>query len=395
MEDITKYEQRGVSASKDEVKNAIKKIDKGLFPRAFCKIVPDILGDFSRNVFSKPAVNIIHADGAGTKSVLAYLYWKETGDVNVWKDIAKDAVVMNIDDLLCSGVTDNMLVSSTIGRNKFRIPQEVITAIIEGTEEYLADLRSHNINILFGGGETADVGDLVQTIIVDSTVVTRMRQNDIIANDRIQEGDVIIGLSSYGQATYEKTYNSGIGSNGLTTARHDVLAHSYADKYPESYDQQMPTNLVYAGSKQLTDPSVVHPFTVGQLLLSPTRSYLPLMKSILENYRPSIHGLVHCSGGGQTKCMNFIDKLHVVKDNLFPTPPVFQLIQSESGTTWQEMYQVFNMGHRLEIFTKEKIADDILKLSKFFGIDAQIIGHCETSPNAALTIKSEYGVFRY
>ncbi|MDR1951340.1 MAG: phosphoribosylformylglycinamidine cyclo-ligase [Bacteroidales bacterium] len=395
MESITKNEQRGVSMSKNDVRNADQKIDKGLFPKAFCKIVPDVFGDFARPLFSKPTVNVMHTDGAGTKSVLAYLYWKETGDLSVWKNIAQDAVVMNVDDLLCSGITNNILISSTIGRNRFRIPNEVVNAIILGTEEYLEEMRSQNISIHFGGGQTADIGDLVQTITVDSTVAARIRQNEIIANDRIQDEDVIIGLASYGQATYEKTYNSGIGSTDFTAARHDVLSKYYAEKYPESYDRQIANELAYTGSKKLTDASPVAGFNVGQLLLSPSRTYLPVMKAILENFRPSIHGLVHCSDGGQTKCLNFVNDLRVVKDNLFAVSPVFSMIQNESNTSWEEMYKVFNMGHRFEIFTKEKIAKDIIKIAQHFNIDAQIIGYCESAPTKGLTIKSTHGTFQY
>lgn len=395
MDTVTKSEQRGVSTAKNDVRNAFQNIDMGLFPKAFCKIVPDVFGDFAKPLFSKPTVNVMHSDGAGTKAVLAYLYWKETGDLNVWKGLAQDAVVMNLDDMLCSGITNNILLSLTIGRNRFHIPEEVVKAIVLGTEEYLEHLRSQHIGIHFGGGHTADIGDLVQTISVDSTMAARIRQNEIIANDRIQDGDVIIGLASYGKASYETAYNSGIGSTGFTAARHDVLSKHYAETYPESYDRKMAADVVYTGSKKLTDASPVAGMTVGQLLLSPTRTYLPLMKAVLENYRPSIHGLVHCSSGGQTKCMNFVGDLHVVKDHLFEIPPVFAMIQSESNTAWQEMYKIFNMGHRLEIFTKEKIADDIINLARYFDIDAKIIGRCETTPTKGLTIKSEYGTFRY
>ncbi|MCL2683337.1 MAG: AIR synthase-related protein [Bacteroidales bacterium] len=393
MESTTKNEQRGVSVSKNDVRNAVQ--DKGLFPKAFCKIVPDVFGDFARPLFSKPTVNVMHTNGAETKSILAYLYWKETGDLNVWKNLAQDAVVMNLDDLLCSGITNNILLSSTINRNCFRIPEDVINTIIFGIEEYLEELRSLNISIHFGGGQTADIGDLVQTITVDSTAAARIRQNEIIANDRIQDGDVIIGLASYGQATYEKSYNSGIGSTGFTAARHDVLSKFYAEKYPESYDRQIASDLAYTGSKRLLDPSPVAGINAGQLLLSPSRTYTPVMKAILENFRPSIHGLVHCTDGGQTKCLNFVNDLHIVKDRLFTIPPVFSMIQSESNMSWLEMYKIFNMGHRFEIFTKEKIASDIIKIAQYFNIDAQIIGHCETAPNKALTIKSEHGTFQY
>ena len=395
METITKNEQRGVSTPKSDVRNAGQQIDRGLFPKAFCKIVPDVFGDFAKPLFSKPTVNVMHADGAGTKPVLAYLYWKETGDLSVWKGIAQDAVVMNIDDLLSSGITNNILVSLTINRNRFRIPEEVLSTIILGIEEYLEELRSKHISIHFGGGQTADIGDLVQTICVDSTAAARIRQNEIIANDRIQDGDVIIGLASSGQATYEKAYNSGIGSTCFTTAQHDTLSKHYAETYPESYDHQMSQDVAYTGTKKLSDPSPVAGFSVGQLLLSPTRTYLPVMKAILENYRPSIHGLVHCTGGGQTKCLNFVNDLHIVKNNLFRIPPVFAMIQSESNTPWQEMYKAFNMGHRVEIFTKEKIADDIIRIARHFNVDAQIIGHCEAAPHKALTITSEHGTFQY
>jgi phosphoribosylformylglycinamidine cyclo-ligase len=393
MESTTKNEQRGVSMSKNDVRNAIQ--DKGLFPKSFCKIVPDVFGDFARPLFSKPTVNVMHTDGAGTKAILAYLYWKETGDLNVWKGIAQDAVVMNLDDLLCSGITNNILLSLTINRNRFRIPDEVMNTIILGVEECLEELRSLNISIHFGGGQTADVGDLVQTIAVDCTSAARIRQNEIIANDRIQDGDVIIGLASYGQATYENAYKSGIGSTGFTAAQHDVLSKYYAEKYPESFDGQITPDLAYTGSKKLPDPSPVADFNVGQLLLSPSRTYVPVMKAILENFRPSIHGLVHCTNNGQAKCLNFVNDMHIVKDRLFAVAPVFSMIQSESNTSWEEMYKVFNMGHRFEIFTKEKIAADVLKIAQHFNIDAKIIGHCEAAPTKALTIKSPYGTLRY
>ncbi len=395
METITKSEQRGVSSAKNDVRNAIQHIDKGLFPKAFCKIVPDIFGDFAKPLFSKPAVNVMHSDGAGTKAILAYLYWKETGDLNVWKSIAQDAVVMNLDDMLCSGITDNFLLSLTIGRNRFNIPDEVVDAIVCGTEEYVEYLQKHHTGVHFGGGHTADIGDLVQTISVDSTMAARIRQNEVIANDRIQDGDVIIGFASFGKASYETAYNSGIGATGFTNARHDVLSRYYAEKYPESYDHRMAPELAYSGSKKLTDASSVEGLNVGQLLLSPTRTYLPLMKAILENYRPSIHGLVHCTSGGQTKCLNFVDGLHIIKDNLFEIPPVFAMIQNESQTPWQEMYKIFNMGHRLEIYTKEKIVEDIIKLADYFGIEAKVVGRCESSPTKALTVKSTQGTFRY
>ena len=393
MESITKNEQRGVSASKNDVRNAIQ--DQGLFPKAFCKIVPDVFGDFSKPLFSRPVVNVMHTDGAETKSVLAYLYWKETGDLNVWKNLAQDAVVMNLDNLLCSGITNHILLSSIINRNRFRIPEEVIHAVVLGTEAYLEELRSQKISIHYGDGQVDDIGDLVQTITVNTAVAARIRQNEIIANDRIQDGDVIIGLASFGRASYEKTYNSGIGSTGFTAARHDVLTKYYAETYPESYDRQIASDLAYTGSKKLTDASPVEGFNVGQLLLSPSRTYVPVMKAILENFRPSIHGLVHCTGGGQTRCLNFVTDLHIIKDNLFDIPPVFSMIQSESNTSWQEMYKFFNMGHRFEIFTKEKIATDIIKIAQHFNIDAKVIGRCEASPNKALTIKSVHGKFRY
>lgn len=389
MSSESRYSRRGVSASKSDVHNAIKNIDKGLYPNAFCKIIPDILGD------DKAYCNIMHADGAGTKSSLAYLYWKETGELSVWKGIAQDAVVMNLDDLLCAGVTDNILLSSTIGRNKQNIPGEVIAAIINGTEEFLEDLRGMGIGIYSTGGETADVGDLVKTVIVDSTVIARVKRSEIISNDQIRAGDVIVGLASFGQATYEHAYNGGMGSNGLTSARHDVLDHSYAIRYPESFDQSIPENLVYSGKKKLTDPTEVDAVDVGKLILSPTRTYAPVIRQILDAYRGQIHGMVHCSGGGQTKILHFVDTLHVIKDNLFSPPPLFKLIQEQSHTPWQEMYKVFNMGHRMELYVPEAIAADLISISKTFHIDARIIGHVEPSGKKKLTIRSAFGEFEY
>ncbi|MCK8491677.1 AIR synthase-related protein [Spirosoma sp. RP8] len=387
-----RYAQRGVSASKEDVHNAIAQLDKGLFPKAFCKIVPDTLaGD-------PDYCTIMHADGAGTKSSLAYLYWRETGDLSVWRGIAQDAVVMNTDDLICVGATGPMLLSSTIGRNKNLVPGEVIAELINGTEEVLQTLRDHGIEIYSTGGETADVGDLVRTVIVDSTVIARMRRDQVISNDRIQAGDVIVGLASFGQATYESVYNGGMGSNGLTSARHDVLAHYLADAYPESFDPAIDRNLIYSGSKRLTDSIAVgsgENVTVGQLILSPTRTYAPVVKALLDELRPHIHGMVHCSGGAQTKVLHFIDNLHVVKDNLFPTPPLFALIQQESGTNWQEMYKVFNMGHRLEVYLPQDLAQQVIDVSKSFGIDAQIIGHVEAYSGKQVTIQSEHGTFLY
>ncbi|MBV8388735.1 MAG: phosphoribosylformylglycinamidine cyclo-ligase [Mucilaginibacter sp.] len=387
-----RYDQRGVSASKDDVHNAIKNIDKGIFPKAFCKIIPDILnGDADY-------CNIMHADGAGTKSSLAYSYWKETGDISVWRGIAQDAIIMNLDDLLCVGAIDNILLSSTIGRNKNLIPGEVIAAIINGTEEILAELREAGIGIYSTGGETADVGDLVRTVIVDSTVTCRMKREDVISNDRIKPGDVIVGLASYGKATYEKEYNGGMGSNGLTSARHDVFNKSIAEKYPESYDHALPYDLVFSGSKNLTDKIDIgngESVTAGKLVLSPTRTYAPIIKKILDTYRKQMHGMVHCSGGAQTKVLHFIDNLHVIKDNLFPVPPLFKLIQEESGTSWQEMYKVFNMGHRMELYVPQEIASELIQISKSFGVDAQIIGHVEAADKKQVTVKSEFGEFIY
>lgn len=387
-----RYAQRGVSASKEDVHSAIAQLDKGLFPKAFCKIVPDTLaGDPN-------FCTIMHADGAGTKSSLAYLYWRETGDLSVWKGIAQDAVVMNTDDLICVGTTGPMLLSSTIGRNKNLIPGEVIAEVINGTEEVLQLLRDHGIEIYSTGGETADVGDLVRTVIVDSTVIARMRRDQVISNDRIQPGDVIVGLASFGQATYETAYNGGMGSNGLTSARHDVLTQALADRYPESFDPAIDRNLIYSGSKQLTDKVAVgsdQSVTVGQLILSPTRTYAPVAKVLLDELRPQIHGMVHCSGGAQTKVLHFVDNLHIIKNNLFPIPPLFRLIQAESGTGWQEMYKVFNMGHRLEIYLPETHAQRIIDVAQSFNIDAQIIGHVEAYEGKRVTIQSEVGEFVY
>jgi phosphoribosylformylglycinamidine cyclo-ligase len=384
-----RYMQRGVSASKEDVHKAIAKLDKGLFPQAFCKISPDILGG------DEAYCNIMHADGAGTKSSLAYLYWKETGDISVWRGIAQDAVVMNTDDLICVGATDQMLLSSTIGRNKNLIPGEVIAEIINGTEEVLEMLRENGLGIYSTGGETADVGDLVRTIIVDSTVIGRMKRSDVISNGNIQAGDVIVGLASDGQSTYEKTYNGGMGSNGLTSARHDVLGNYLAGKYPESFDPSVPSDLVYSGSCSLTEAVPGTPLNVGQLILSPTRTYAPVIKAILGAMRSQIHGMVHCSGGAQTKVMHFVDGVHVIKDNLFPIPPLFDLIQKESGTSFQEMYKVFNMGHRMEIYVAPEFADEIIQISESFGIPAQVVGRVEAAPAKKLTIKSTYGEFIY
>jgi phosphoribosylformylglycinamidine cyclo-ligase len=384
-----RYMQRGVSASKEDVHKAIAKLDKGLFPQAFCKISPDILGG------DADYCNIMHADGAGTKSSLAYLYWKETGDISVWRGIAQDAVVMNTDDLICVGATDQMLLSSTIGRNKNLIPGEVIAEIINGTEEVLEMLRENGLGIYSTGGETADVGDLVRTIIVDSTVIGRMKRSDVISNGNIQAGDVIVGLASDGQATYEKTYNGGMGSNGLTSARHDVLGNYLAGKYPESFDPSVPSDLVYSGSRSLTEAVSGTPLNVGQLILSPTRTYAPVIKAILGAMRAQIHGMVHCSGGAQTKVMHFVEGVHVIKDNLFPIPPLFDLIQKESGTSFQEMYKVFNMGHRMELYVAPEFAEEIIQISQSFDIPAQIVGRVEAAPAKKLTIKSTYGEFIY
>jgi phosphoribosylformylglycinamidine cyclo-ligase len=390
-QDISKrYAQRGVSAGKEDVHNAIKNVDKGLFPQAFCKIVPDHLtGD-------EDYCLIMHADGAGTKSSLAYMYWKETGDLSVWKGIAQDALIMNVDDLLCVGAVDRIMLSSTIGRNKNLITGEVISAIINGTEELIKDLEKFGVSIHSTGGETADVGDLVRTIIVDSTVTARMKRADVINNANIKPGDVIVGLSSFGQATYETEYNGGMGSNGLTSARHDVFSKELSSKYPESYDQAVPEDLVYSGSKKLTDSVENSPIDAGKLVLSPTRTYAPIIKGILSKYTSNeIHGMVHCSGGAQTKILHFIENLHIVKDNMFAVPPLFKLIQEESGTDWKEMYQVFNMGHRMEIYVPKEIAQDIIAISKSFNVDAQIIGRVEASEEKRLTISSEFGEFFY
>ena len=384
-----RYDMRGVSASKEDVHNAIKNVDKGLYPKAFCKIIPDILGG------DPQYCNIMHADGAGTKSSLAYMYWKETGDLGVWKGIAQDALIMNIDDLLCVGATDNILLSSTIGRNKLLIPGEVIAAIINGTEELLAELRELGVNIYSTGGETADVGDLVRTIIVDSTVTCRMKRSYVINNANIKGGDVIVGLASSGQATYEREYNGGMGSNGLTSARHDVFAKYLAERYPESYDANVPDELVYSGGKHLTDAVDGSPIDAGKLVLSPTRTYAPVIKRLLDEMRPKIHGMVHCSGGAQTKIMHFVENKHVIKDNMFPVPPLFRLIREQSGTDWKEMYKVFNMGHRMEIYLSAEDAQQVIEISKSFGIDARIVGRVEDAPANKLTISSEFGTFEY
>ena len=384
-----RYDLRGVSASKEDVHNAIKNVDKGLFPKAFCKIIPDVLGG------DPEYCNIMHADGAGTKSSLAYAYWRETGDLSVWKGIAQDALIMNIDDLLCVGATDNILLSSTIGRNKMLIPGEVIAAIINGTEELLAELRELGVNIISTGGETADVGDLVRTIIVDSTVTCRMRRADVINNANICGGDVIVGLASSGQASYEKEYNGGMGSNGLTSARHDVFAKYIAEKYPETFDKNVPDELVYSGHVTLTDRVDGVPCDAGKLVLSPTRTYAPVIKKLLDAMRPKIHGMVHCSGGAQTKIMHFVEGKHVIKDNLFPIPPLFKLIQEQSGTEWKEMYKVFNMGHRMEIYLAPEDAQAVIDIAASFGIEAQIVGRVEDAPANKLTISSPYGTFEY
>ena len=388
----SKYNQRGVSAGKEDVHNAIKNIDKGIFPKAFCKIIPDILGG------DEAWCNIMHADGAGTKSSLAYIYWKETGDISVWRGIAQDAIIMNLDDLLCVGATDNILLSSTIGRNKNLIPGDVIAEIINGTEDILSDLRELGIGIYSTGGETADVGDLVRTIIVDSTVTCRMKREEVISNDRIRTGDVIVGLSSSGQAKYEREYNGGMGSNGLTSARHDVFHKYVAEKYPESYDPAVPYELVFAGNKKLTDKIEIESgqfIDAGKLVLSPTRTYAPVITQILDKYRSQINGMVHCSGGAQTKVLHFIDNLHIIKDNLFSVPPLFKLIKEQSDTAWEEMYKVFNMGHRMELYVPESIALDIIAISKAFNIDAQIVGRVEAAEKKQVTIRSEFGEFIY
>lgn len=385
-----RYAQRGVSASKEDVHNAIKNIDKGLFPKAFCKIVPDYLTG------SEDHCLVMHADGAGTKSSLAYMYWKETGDVSVWKGIAQDALIMNVDDLICVGATDNIMLSSTIGRNKNLIPGEVISAIINGTEELIADLDKHGITIRSTGGETADVGDLVRTIIVDSTVTARMERKNVIDNANIKAGDVIVGLASFGKASYETEYNGGMGSNGLTSARHDVFSKYLAEKYPESFDASVPEELVYSGNTKLTDAVPDSPLDAGKLVLSPTRTYAPIIKKVLEKYTSEeIHGMVHCSGGAQTKILHFVDNLHIVKDNMFAIPPLFKLIQEQSGTDWKEMYQVFNCGHRMELYVNEKVAEEIISISKSFDVDAQIIGRVASASSKKLTIQSPYGKFDY
>jgi phosphoribosylformylglycinamidine cyclo-ligase len=384
-----RYLQRGVSASKEDVHRAIAKLDKGLFPKAFCKIVPDTLaGD-------PDYCTIMHADGAGTKTSLAYLYWKETGDLSVWRGIAQDSIVMNTDDLICVGATGPMLISSSIDRNKNKIPGDVIAEIINGTEDVLEMLRSHGVEIYSTGGETADVGDLVRTITVNSTVIARMKRADVISNDNIKAGDVIVGLASFGQASYETTYNGGMGSNGLTSARHDVLGNYLAGRYPESFDPEVHSALVYSGSKRLTDAVENTPVNVGQLILSPTRTYAPFAKALLDELRPHIHGMVHCSGGAQTKVLHFVDNLHVIKNNLFPIPPLFKLIQAESGTSWQEMYKVFNMGHRLEVYLSSEHAQRVIEIAQSFGIEAQIIGYVEASEGKKVTIQSEFGEFVY
>lgn len=384
-----RYTQRGVSASKEDVHRAIERLDKGLFPKAFCKISPDLLAN-------DPAYcSIMHADGAGTKSSLAYIYWKETGDLSVWKGIAQDAIVMNVDDLLCVGATGSILLSSTIGRNKNRIPGEVVSAVIQGTEEMLSLLRSHGLDIHSTGGETADVGDLVRTIIVDSTVVTRMKREDVIDNGHIQAGDAIVGLSSYGKATYENQHNGGMGSNGLTSARHDIFAKTYSQKYPESYNPEIPEDLTYSGKYLVTDHLSGIPLDVGKLVLSPTRTYAPVVIALLREMRRQVHGMVHCSGGAQTKVLNFVDGLHIVKDNLFPVPPLFQLIYEQSATTWEEMYKVFNMGHRLEIYMAPENAERVVAIARSFGIEAQVIGSVETAPQRKVTLRTPQGEFVY
>ncbi|WP_311140665.1 AIR synthase related protein [Porphyromonas endodontalis] len=384
-----RYMQRGVSASKEDVHNAIKNVDKGLYPQAFCKIIPDLLGG------DPDYCNLMHADGAGTKSSLAYIYWRETGDLSVWKGIAQDALVMNLDDLLCVGATDNILLSSTIGRNKSLIPGEVIAEIINGTEELLENLRHLGVGIYSTGGETADVGDLVRTIIVDSTVTCRMRRSDVVDNARIAGGDVIVGLASYGQASYEHQYNGGMGSNGLTSARHDVLGKYLAERFPESFDAAIPQDLVYSGSRSLLEPVEDIPLNMGQLILSPTRTYAPVVAAVLRELRPQIHGMVHCTGGAQTKVLHFVRGKHVVKDNLLPVPPLFRIIAEESGASGEELYKVFNMGHRLEFYVPQEVASDVIAISQSFGIEAQIIGHVEDAATNSLTIQSPYGTLRY
>jgi phosphoribosylformylglycinamidine cyclo-ligase len=390
MQPTDKYTERGVSSQKEDVHKAIAHIDKGLFPQAFCKVIPDVLGG------DEAWCNIIHADGAGTKSSLAYLYWKETGDISVWKGIAQDAIVMNIDDLLCAGVTDNMLISSTIGRNKKRIPGEVIAEIINGTEEFIESLKPFGIELISGGGETADVGDLVKTIIVDSTVTARAKRSDIISNHKIKAGDVIVGLASDGQSTYEKNYNGGMGSNGLTSARHDVFNAVYREKYPETFDDLLSSDLAYTGQLMLTDKIEGIPLNAGQMVLSPTRTYAPVIKAMLKEHRAEIHGMVHCTGGAQTKVLHFVkDALHIIKDNLFDAPVLFKTIQAQSGTSWEEMYKVFNMGHRMELYVAPEMAENLIVISKSFGIDARIIGHVESSDTKKLSIRGAYGEFTY
>lgn len=389
MSDRSRYARRGVSSGKEDVHAAIRHADKGIYPRAFCKIVPDILGG------DPDYCNIMHADGAGTKSSLAYVYWKETGDLSVWKGIAQDAVVMNTDDLLCVGATDNIILSSTIGRNRSLVPGEVISAVIEGTEEFLQKLRNAGIGIWSTGGETADVGDLVRTIIVDSTVTARMRRSYVIDNGNIRPGDVIVGLASSGQTTYEEGYNGGMGSNGLTSARHDVFGRYIADLWPESYDPSIPQSLVYSGSMKLTDPTAIQGVNAAKLVLSPTRTYAPVIRQVLDEMRPSVHGMIHCTGGGQTKILHFVDRIHVIKDNLFPLPPLFEMIQKSSATPWEEMYRVFNMGHRMELYVSPDDAPGIIDIASAFNLEARIIGHCEPAPSGKLTIRSEFGEFRY
>lgn len=384
-----RYMQRGVSASKEDVHNAIKNLDKGLFPNAFCKVVPDFMGN------DEAFCNIMHADGAGTKSSLAYMYWKETGDLSVWRGIAQDAIIMNIDDLLCVGATDNILLSSTIGRNKNLIPGEVIAELINGTEAVLQMLRDNGMNIISTGGETADLGDLVRTVVVDSTVIARMKRSDVITNEKIKPGQVIVGLASFGQATYENEYNGGMGSNGLTSARHDVFGKELAEKYPESYDQSVPEDLVYSGSYGLTDSVEGSPLNAGKLVLSPTRTYAPVMVEILKHMRSQIGGVIHCSGGAQTKVLHFVKDIHIIKDNLFDVPPLFNMIQAESGTNWKEMYKVFNMGHRLEIYIEESYVSEIIAIAKSFNIDAQVIGRVEDSKSKKLTINSKFGTYEF
>ncbi len=389
MASESKYSKRGVSSTKEDVHAAIKNIDKGLYPKAFCKIVPDLLGG------DKDFCNVMHSDGAGTKSSLAYIYWKETGDLSVWKGIAQDAIVMNVDDLLCIGAFNNILFSSTIGRNKNHIPGEVIASIINGTEEVLEELRNLGIGIWSTGGETADMGDLIRTIVVDSTVIARIKRSQVISNHRIEDGDIIIGLSSSGKTSYEKEYNSGMGSNGLTSARHDLFAPYLASRYPESLDTNLPYDLIYSGKFRLTDQIDGLNINAGKMVLSPTRTYSPVVKKIIETMHPEIHGMIHCSGGGQTKIMHFIDNMHIVKDNLFPLPPLFRLIHEQSGTSWDEMYKVFNMGHRFEIYTNQRNASEIISIASGFNLEAKIIGHCEAAEKKKLTISSEFGTFGY